>query len=507
MSITDLKLEKWDLAIKDCNLVLAEDPKNVKALFRRATAYKSRKQFAAAKKDLERVVSIDSTYTKAADMLESVEKAIVSSKTEGNRLVIEDVSEEEEGDREEERAANEREKEKPHAVKVQVPKKVVKEQEKPAVKQDESKSKDIWAAESVPVRVEPVPVQKSEPAKKKVVEAKPEPKVVKAAPPKKVKKPEKVYQVKPVPPGELLDELTKRKDEAGKLFSSSKYGEALDVYLKAIDTAKSKSFLLHDDKSSCVGSSEFQSAQSSNIRYTFGLLLTNAAACQLKTGDLEECIDNCTESLRYVPRFVKTFLRRATALQHMGRFKEAIADYDEILSIEPSSKAAKEGKQKCQIELEKQPEPVEDLGTAIAIEEDEDDEEEDEDEEEETVEAKVEEEEDVDSKSKPVCEEKPKNERVEEPTVKTHQLFVPQLASSAGVFEFGQAWSSVVKNCSKFLEKRSSDDEDGGDEEILADPEMFKKCWTFIDSIPQNLMAKGKSHQMSVISNLNKLFL
>ena len=49
----DLKLEKWDKAIEDCEFVLKYESSNVKARLRRATALLKKKKFTEASSDLD----------------------------------------------------------------------------------------------------------------------------------------------------------------------------------------------------------------------------------------------------------------------------------------------------------------------------------------------------------------------------------------------------------------------------------------------------------------------
>ena len=49
------------------------------------------------------------------------------------------------------------------------------------------------------------------------------------------------------------------------------------------------------------------------------LLLSNRAACLLKNGDSQRCIEDCTRSLALSPLSVKTILRRATAYDSLEK--------------------------------------------------------------------------------------------------------------------------------------------------------------------------------------------
>jgi hypoxia-inducible factor 1-alpha inhibitor (HIF hydroxylase) len=60
VAATALKLKEWDEVIQYCNLILEVEPSNVKALFRRGTAYGGKKLFDLAKIDLAQALMLDS---------------------------------------------------------------------------------------------------------------------------------------------------------------------------------------------------------------------------------------------------------------------------------------------------------------------------------------------------------------------------------------------------------------------------------------------------------------
>jgi len=49
-------------------------------------------------------------------------------------------------------------------------------------------------------------------------------------------------------------------------------------------------------------------------------MLSNRAACHLKTGDLPAAVRDCTASLELVPHSVKPLCRRANAYEHLERW-------------------------------------------------------------------------------------------------------------------------------------------------------------------------------------------
>ena len=65
MLLQDLKLEKWDKVVEDCNEVFKHEKNNVKALLRRSTAYFKKKKYEEALNDVETCIKIEPTNKKA----------------------------------------------------------------------------------------------------------------------------------------------------------------------------------------------------------------------------------------------------------------------------------------------------------------------------------------------------------------------------------------------------------------------------------------------------------
>ena len=70
--LLDLKLEKWDLAVEDCNYVLKYEENNLKALLRRSTAYLKKNKYSQAKSDIDKVLFLEETNKKALVKLKNL---------------------------------------------------------------------------------------------------------------------------------------------------------------------------------------------------------------------------------------------------------------------------------------------------------------------------------------------------------------------------------------------------------------------------------------------------
>lgn len=69
--------------------------------------------------------------------------------------------------------------------------------------------------------------------------------------------------------------------------------------------------------------------------------LANRAMANLKLGNYEACEDDCTEAIKLDRKYVKAYLRRATARAVGGNYLEALMDYEDALRLEPNNSDAK----------------------------------------------------------------------------------------------------------------------------------------------------------------------
>lgn len=93
----ELKLQNWNSAFQDCEKVLELEPGNLKALLRRATAYKHQNKFQEAIEDLNKVLNVEPDNELAKKTLSEVERDLKNSEpasraqTKGKRMVIQEV--------------------------------------------------------------------------------------------------------------------------------------------------------------------------------------------------------------------------------------------------------------------------------------------------------------------------------------------------------------------------------------------------------------------------------
>ena len=69
--------------------------------------------------------------------------------------------------------------------------------------------------------------------------------------------------------------------------------------------------------------------------------VANRAMAHLKLGNYELAEDDCTAAIKRDNKYVKAYLRRATARSVGGNYLEALMDYEDALRLEPKNSDAK----------------------------------------------------------------------------------------------------------------------------------------------------------------------
>jgi len=72
--------------------------------------------------------------------------------------------------------------------------------------------------------------------------------------------------------------------------------------------------------------------------------LNNRAACKIQVRDFDDAIVDCTRLLEIEPKNAKALLRRGTSYEHIEKYGKALKDVEAVLSIDASSKQAKDVK-------------------------------------------------------------------------------------------------------------------------------------------------------------------
>nr|XP_006821052.1 PREDICTED: sperm-associated antigen 1-like [Saccoglossus kowalevskii] len=383
-ALARIRQEKFKEALQDCNLVLKDEPDNVKGYMRRGVAEKGLKDYSSAKKDFQHVISLEPNNKRAKELLadivteeakslKSKNKTKKDNKTSegGKRLIIEEVEGSDSSDDDDDSFNNEKVTENKKNIPNGDIQEDVKEVEQNGIKKSKpscndvgpASEKDIWTEKDIDLKQEDKSgkqfgntisnneeviandavdgmrhskIEKKEQSNKlskadksnniaeNVIQSKADCKEVAVAQKKEVVLVEKKEEATPAPPPPLPlpQNVMELKNKGNALFKAGQYGEAVECYTKAINVLQKN---------------EKQHAANMSV------LLSNRAACHSKTGDCRMCIEDCNKALQLFPYLPKPLLRRAAAYETLEKYRESYVDYMAVFSIDPSSMVAQEG--------------------------------------------------------------------------------------------------------------------------------------------------------------------
>ena len=119
---------------------------------------------------------------------------------------------------------------------------------------------------------------------------------------------------------------TSFKIEANAKFSSHNYPESRDLYSKAL------SVLSSDDnaESNAILPKHFTN---DTDRTVAAVLYANRAATNLMLKDYSRCVDDCDCALQLDDRYTKAYVRKSRALIQLGRFHDAVSQFQPTLAM------------------------------------------------------------------------------------------------------------------------------------------------------------------------------
>jgi len=117
-----------------------------------------------------------------------------------------------------------------------------------------------------------------------------------------------------------------RKEAGNQLFKEGKWNEAVEQYTHGLESEN----IPPDQK---------------------GLLLSNRSQCFLKLSDWHRSLEDANACLVLLPEHAKSLVRRATALEQLGRREEALNDYARVARAEPTNALAVNAARRLREEL------------------------------------------------------------------------------------------------------------------------------------------------------------
>ncbi|KAK2910641.1 sperm-associated antigen 1-like isoform X1 [Channa argus] len=342
---TEINLKHWHNAMRDCQSVLELEPVNMKALLRRAIVHKHMGNFELAAEDLKLVLMEEPQNAAAKQLLLDTEKKLKESQpkqqSKGKKIAIQEVEEEEDdvingnNETEAEKIVCPVEPSQPVGGEDSSAAPVERgdmgnAQKKPHGKGDggpHSESNNLhyghWRSKGGSTDK----YKATGDSKEKVANGTSKRGSTASAQADKSSSNTKALDGGSAretvnldaPCGALPPPLARLKNEGNLLFKNGQFADALEKYSQAIQGCTDSGIDSPEDL--CI-------------------LYSNRAACYLKDGNSQDCIQDCTRALELQPFSLKPLLRRAMAYESLERYRKAYVDYKTVLQIDTSVQAA-----------------------------------------------------------------------------------------------------------------------------------------------------------------------
>ena len=148
------------------------------------------------------------------------------------------------------------------------------------------------------------------------------------------------------------NQLLAHKNAGTEFFKQGKFEDAIDAYTAGIELAGG------------------DVVEESMLKLLVPLL-SNRSLCYGKLNRAEEALKDADEVTDIDPTFAKGWIRRASALQALGRLKDAVTAYDEAIKLEPSAKSFKKARKQVKDavkQVDKQREEVSAFAQSLVVE-------------------------------------------------------------------------------------------------------------------------------------------
>ena len=146
---------------------------------------------------------------------------------------------------------------------------------------------------------------------------------------------ERAADVSDLDADEKLERAQSHKDRGSELFRGDKIDFAQKRYAKALDIITSVS-----NESESITDATFAEQLRAKCSTLTVQCYVNLAACHLKSDNFADVISTCSNAIKLDERSVKAYFRRGQAHLAKHHYVEAKNDFEKVLELEPSNKAA-----------------------------------------------------------------------------------------------------------------------------------------------------------------------
>jgi len=137
-----------------------------------------------------------------------------------------------------------------------------------------------------------------------------------------------------------LTEAEILKLEGNDLFKSGKIDEAIKRYATALAKCPPDADLIPTAAQAATKATDAKEKEKEKLRAIKADIYANRAACYVQLYEPHKVKADCDAALKFVPNHGKALLRRGQALESLEKYKDALADFEAVLKMDPQSKMA-----------------------------------------------------------------------------------------------------------------------------------------------------------------------
>jgi len=137
-----------------------------------------------------------------------------------------------------------------------------------------------------------------------------------------------------------LTEAEILKLDGNDMFKSGKIDDAIKKYTSSLAKCPPDSDLLPTAVQAATKATDAKDKEKEKWRMIKADVYANRAACYVQLYEPHKVKADCDVALKFIPNHPKALLRRGQAQESLEKYKEALADFEAVLKMDPQSKMA-----------------------------------------------------------------------------------------------------------------------------------------------------------------------
>lgn len=142
---------------------------------------------------------------------------------------------------------------------------------------------------------------------------------------------------------EMMKGLTEAeilKLDGNEMFKAGKIDDAIKKYAVALSKCPPDADLLPTAAQAASKATDAKDKEKEKWRAIKADIYANRAACYVQLYEPNKVQSDCNAALKLIPNHGKALLRRGQALESLEKYKDALADFEAVLKMDPQSKMA-----------------------------------------------------------------------------------------------------------------------------------------------------------------------